>query len=130
MDAGLLRFLGLHRVRSVHAHLVCEHTRGDRILYYEKHAVLVGTEHAPRDRPILYTVSNFADAGHQEASASAFYPRRVDALYADAGHLHHRFACSAWLWGARQHLGFAFAHRHRSDARFRFFATSWKDFSL
>ena len=37
MDAGLLHFLGLHRVRSVHAHLVCEHTGGDAIFYHPKH---------------------------------------------------------------------------------------------
>ena len=31
MDAGLLRFLGLHRLQPVHAHLVCEHPGRDAV---------------------------------------------------------------------------------------------------
>ena len=37
MDAGLLHFLGLHRLRPVHADLVREHPGRDRILHYSKH---------------------------------------------------------------------------------------------
>ena len=62
MDVGLLRFLGLHRFRPVHAHLVRKHPRRDAVFHHSKHAILVGVEHALGDWPVLHSVPDFADA--------------------------------------------------------------------
>ena len=62
MDARVLRLLGLHRLWSVHAHLVCEYPGGDPIFPHAKYAIVVGTQHASGDRPVLCTVWNFAIA--------------------------------------------------------------------
>src|SRR5262245_1895807 len=128
MDAGLLHFLGLHRFWSVHAHLVCEHAGGDTILHHEKHAIVVGAEHAAGGWPVLYTVSNFAYAFDQDASAPAFCSRRLDGRNANARHLPRRPAELTRHRISPQHLGFAFAHCHRRNACVRLPATCPEDF--
>src|SRR6266436_3438734 len=130
MDAGLLRFLGLHRLRSVHAHLVREPPGGNAIFHHSKYPILVGTEYAPGDWPVLHSVPHFANALHQEASTPALHRGRMDCLHADARHL---LNCSAFVTRHRlssQYLGFAFAHRHWRDARFRLSATGAQDFTV
>src|SRR6266487_5295674 len=62
MDVRLLRFLGLYRVRPIHAHLVCEHAGGDRIFYYAEHRVVVGLEHAPGRWTFLRAICDFTFA--------------------------------------------------------------------
>src|SRR4029077_4363856 len=128
MDAGLQRLLGLHRLWSVHAHLVCEHPGGDSIFYRPEHTIVVGAEHAIGDRSLLYSFPDFAHALHQEASASALYCGRMDSLHANAGRLSH---CAALVTRHRflsEHLGFAFAYRDRRDARFCLSTTCTEDF--
>src|SRR5207247_2525026 len=93
MDARVLRVLGLHRFWSVHAHLVCEHPGGDPIFSRAKYAILVGTQHASGDWAVLCTVRDFANALHQEKSAPAQHPCRLDDPYANAGHVSDCFAC-------------------------------------
>ena len=66
MDASLHDFLGLHRLRSVHAYLVCEHTGGDAIFYYSKHGVVVGAEHVTGRRTLLHM---FSDSAHDALMA-------------------------------------------------------------
>src|SRR5206468_584141 len=54
----------------------------------------------------------------------------MDRLHADARHLPH---CAAFVTRHRlssQHLGFAFARRHRRDARVRLFATAAQNFAF
>src|SRR5439155_25284517 len=90
----------------------------------------VGAERAPGDWPVLRSVSDFANALPQEASAPALHRGRMDCLHADARHL---LNCSAFVTRYRlssQYLGFAFAHRHRRDARFRLSATGAEDFTV
>ena len=62
MDARVLRFLGLHRFWSVHAHLVCKHPGGDPIFPDTKYAIVVGAQHDSGDRSVLCTVRDFAIA--------------------------------------------------------------------
>src|SRR5205814_2732234 len=62
VDAGLLRLLGLHRLRPVHAHLVCKHAGRDAIFYHPKHRILVGAEHAPGGWTFLRAICDFTFA--------------------------------------------------------------------
>src|SRR4030095_5074491 len=78
MDAGLLHFLGLHRVRSVHAYLVCEHTGGDAIFYYSKHGVVVGVEHAAGGRALLYLFWDSSLTLDQKGAAAPLLGRWMD----------------------------------------------------
>src|SRR6266540_1932693 len=130
MDFGLLHLLGLHRLRPIHAHLVRKYTGGDTVFPYAEYSVLVGAEHAPGDRPLLCAVRDFAVALDQKASPPAFNLGRLDGVHADARHVSGRAAGITWEGRAGKHLGFAFADRHRRDARFRLSATRAQDFAL
>ena len=72
MDAGLLRFLGLHRLRPVHAHLVREHSGRDAVFHHSKHAIMVGVEHAAGDRALFHCLSNSAHALDQRSIRTSF----------------------------------------------------------
>src|SRR6266480_703828 len=128
MDVSVLRFLGLHRFRSVHAHLVREPPGRNAIFHHSKYPILVGAEHAPGDWAVFHSVPDFAYALDQKKAAPALHRGWLDRLHADARHLPH---CAAFVTRHRlssQHLGFAFARRHRRDARVRLFATAAQNF--
>src|SRR5262249_55903900 len=101
MDARILHILGLHRLRPVHAHLVCKPPGGDRVFPYAKHAILVGVEHAAGDWALFRTVCDFAFTLDQEASAPALLDGRMEGLHADARHVSRRFAGITWYRRAR-----------------------------
>src|SRR6266699_183748 len=130
VDVRLLRFLGLHRVRSIHAHLVREHARGDAILSNSEYGIVVELEHAARDRPLLRAVRHFAVALNQKTSAPALLRRRLDFIDADARHLSRGLAGAAWNRHAREPMGFRRAHRHWRDVGVRLLAHRWKNFAL
>src|SRR5882724_10601726 len=128
MDVGLLRFLGLHRLRPVHAHLVREPSGRNAIFHHSKYSILVGVEHAPGDWPVFHSLPDFAYALDQTKAAPTLHRGGVNRLYANARHLPD---CPAFLTRRRlssQHLGLALAHRHGRDAGFHLSATVAEDF--
>ena len=62
---------------------------------------------------------DFAIAMDQKGAAPALYRSWMDFVHANARHVHHRPARVTRHRRARQHLGFAFPHRHRRNTRFR-----------
>src|SRR5947207_5370226 len=130
MDVRVLRFLGLYRLRPIHAHLVCKHAGGDAVFHHPKHRVLVGTEHAPGGRTFLRAICDFTFALDQKGTAPALLRGGMDRLHANARHVPRRLARVTWHGRACEHLGFAFAHRHRRHPWLRFSATRTQDFSL
>src|SRR6266480_754365 len=130
MDARLLHFLGLHRLRPIHAHLVCKHAGGDGIFYHPKHRILVGPEHAPGGWTFLRAICDFTFTLDQKGTASALLRRGMDRLHANARHVPRHLARVTWHRRAREHLGFGFAHRCRRHPRFRLFASRAEDLSL
>ena len=124
------RFLGLHRLQPVHAHLVREHPGRDRILHSSKHRVVVGAEPAPGHRTLLYPFCDSSLAVDQKGAAASLLGRGLDPLHADARHVHHRPARATRHRRSPQHLGFAFPHRHRRNARLCLSANCASDFSL
>ena len=83
MDVGLHCFLGLHRLRPIHAHLVCEHSGRDAIFHHPKHRIVVDAEHGPRGRPLLHSFPDFAFAVGQKGTAPALYRGWMDCLHAN-----------------------------------------------
>src|SRR5207244_983565 len=126
----LLCFLGLHRLRPIHADLVREHSGRDPIFSDSKRGVVVGIEHAAGDRPFLRTIRHFAVALDQETSAPALLRGCVDFVDANARHLPRRSSSAPWDRRAREFVGFCRAHRHRRDFGFRLFAHRCKNFAL
>src|SRR6266516_7601969 len=87
MDVGFLRFLGLHRLRPVHAHLVREPPGRNAIFHHSKYSILVGIEHAPGDWPVFHSVPDFAYALDQKKAAPTLHRGGVDRLDAHAQQL-------------------------------------------
>jgi len=103
---------------------------GDAIFHHPKHRIVVGAEHAARDRPLLHSFPDFALALDQKGAAPSLCRGWLDRLHADARHLHHCLARVTWRRRAGEHLGFGFAYRHWRDPRFRLPADRPPDFTL
>src|SRR5947208_6807134 len=92
MDAGVLRFLGLHRFQPIHALLVRQHSGRNAVLSGPEHRVLVAAKYAPGHRTFLRSVLDSVAPGNQETSASTLHRCRLDHVYAGARYVSDRAA--------------------------------------
>src|SRR5437879_5609250 len=130
MDVRFLRFLGLHRLQPIHAHLVWKLAGGDAIFPRSKYRIMVDAEHAPGYWAVLRAVRYSAFALDKKTAAPALLCRRLDRVHADARHVHRRLAFLAWDRRPPQHLGFCFTGRDRRNTRIRLSANRGQGFAF
>src|SRR5207253_8525782 len=122
MDAGVLRFLGLHRFQPIYVVLVRQHSGRNAVLSGPEYRVLVAAEHAPDDRTFLRSVLDSVAPGNQETAASTLHRCRLDHVYAGARYVSDRAAIASWHRRSPKHLGFPLPNRseeHTSELQSR-----------
>src|SRR5438874_10518819 len=128
MDAGLLRFLGLHRLQPIHVVLVRQYSGRDAILPRPEHRIVVAVKHAPGHRAFLWPLRDSVAPGNQETTKPTLYRRRMDTVYAGARYVYTCAAVTPRHRRAPQRLGFPLPDRHRLQPRFPLSAVDWVDF--
>ena len=118
MDVRLLRFLGLHRFRPVHAHLVREHAGGDADIFsfvIPAHGGSLACFLSSGDSSVhlrFCSLRSIKKHPHQLC-----YIAWLDRFHATARHVHRGVAGSAWHRCAFKSLGLRSADRNGRDPR-------------
>jgi len=123
-------FLGLHRLRPIHAHLVCKYARGDAIFHHPKHRVRWALSMLLVIGRFFITFGILLLRSIKKEPHRPLHRRWMDSLHAD---LDMYIIVLPALHGTRcacEHLGCGFAPSPSALPRFRLSASCGHDLSL